>query len=60
MKKTPTPIVSLVLRARSPLGRILAFVTLIIPPPSPHQKLAKLPFCFIKKVREIIAKPIAF
>ena len=52
--------VSLVPRARSPLGRMLAFVTFIIPPPSPHQKLAKLPFCFIKKVREIIAKPIAF
>ena len=44
------------------LQLLLHRLTLIIPPLPPPQKkkLAKLPFCFIRNVREISAKPIAF
>ena len=43
------------------LQLLLHRLTLIIPPPPPpKKKLAKLPFCFIRNVREISAKPIAF
>ena len=44
------------------LQLLLPRLTLIIPPPPPppKKKLAKLPFCFIRNVREISAKPIAF
>ena len=44
------------------LQLLLHRLTLIIPPlpPPKKKKLAKLPFCFIRNVREISAKPIAF
>ena len=38
--------VSLVPRARSPLGRILAFVTFIIPPTLPPPKIGKIAVLF--------------